>query len=78
MGWNYRVLAKKQSDDSIFLDIYEVYYDEDGNPEYCTENPITVGGDDLEDIQWQLDKMRDALSKPVLNYDDFPHEFKRE
>ncbi len=72
MSWNHRVMRhinpihKKE-----MLQIHEVYYDEDGKPNGYTEDPVSVHGDDLEELGWVLDQMKVALSKPILNVEDF-------
>lgn len=79
--WNYRILAKKVDND-VQYGIYEVHYT-DGIPHSCTVNeiaPLSFGSDhDIEDpiesIKWQLDSMRIACDKPVLDYDNFPNKY---
>jgi hypothetical protein len=75
LHWNYRILAKKVSDE-VQYGIHEVHY-EDDIPVGCTENPvypITFGdeGDPIENLKWQLDAIKLALEKPILDYDNFP------
>lgn len=73
MTWNYRILAHKNVDnDEVYLQIHEVYYDQDNNPISYTENPITVGGEDINSIKWSLNKMQEAINKPILSVDNFP------
>ena len=31
-----------------------------------TENPVDVSAESLDDLRWVLDRMRDALSRPIL------------
>lgn len=79
--WNYRIMAKKIKDEVQFS-FYEVHYEND-KPVACTENPVYPMGfydnidveDPLESIIWQLDAMKMAISKPILDYDNFPKEF---
>ena len=78
--WNYRVLAKKL-DSEIEFGLYEVYYDDDNNPISCTENacfPLAYDecGDYIKSLKWTLNKMKIALKKPILDYDNFPNEYK--
>lgn len=78
--WNYRVLARKVSNE-VQYGIYEVHY-EDDVPVACTENPVLSLGfnddeDPVESIKWQLDAMKLAIEKPVLDYDNFPNEYLR-
>ena len=76
--WNFRILARKIKDE-VQYGFYEVHYENDV-PVACTENPIMPIGfnsdeDPVDSILWQLDKMKFATEKPVLNYDDFPNEY---
>jgi len=77
--WNYRILARKVESEVQFA-IYEVHY-EDDVPVACTEKCMTPMGfnieleDPVESIQWQLDAMKLACEKPVLDYDNFPNEY---
>jgi len=78
-GWNYRVMRRwyrTPSGDVISeLGIYEVYYDENDDPNGWTEEPrpITVTVETTEEFA-QLDledihkKIGEALLKPILDY----------
>ena len=73
--WNYRVLARKINGE-IQYGFYEVHYKNDV-PIGCTLNPVyPTGFDDTEDpivsINWQLDAMKLATEKLILDYDNFP------
>ena len=70
MGWNHRVIAKTYEDE-IFFGIHEVYYNEDGIPDMCTLTPVSVGGNNLQEIVESLNLMRLALVKPILHFTDF-------
>lgn len=76
MSWNYRVMACDYNDE-VYFQIHEVYYDENGNPDSYIENPVTVGGDNLSDIHWTLNRMKEATKKPILwTGEKFPNEVK--
>ena len=75
MTWNYRILAHKEGD-GMYLQIHEVYYDKEGKPNAYTDNFAGVGGDSLKDINWSLEKMKEATNAPILLEDDFPNEYK--
>jgi hypothetical protein len=73
MSWNYRVLRHKEdplSENGEWLSIHEVHY-QDGKPTMCTAGPPGAGGETLEEIVKCLDLMKEALDKPILDYDDF-------
>lgn len=77
MSWNHRILAQKQPNGDVYLQIHEVYYDENGLPNGYTKNPVSVGGEDLKAITWTLNKMLEAKKKPVLwDGELFPQEVK--
>lgn len=71
MTWNYRVIKYDHrpdyNGDEPWFAIHEVYYDEDGKPTSVTENASTVSG---EDLKWVVERMQEAVSKPVLNWTD--------
>lgn len=73
MSWNYRVIEYVEPEDDPWWAIHEVYYDDDGKPIRYTEEPAWAMS--LEDmggsLSWVLDRMRDALSRPVLKESDF-------
>ena len=76
MGWNHRILAHKHKDE-VYLQIHEVYYDENGKPYGYTENPISIGSETIKGITWQLNRMIECRKKPILwAGDDFPNECK--
>ena len=65
MTWNYRVVVK---DDQY--NIHEVYYDDKGKPEFFTEDPLGPSGESLEELENDLEYFSEALSLPVLNYNE--------
>ena len=72
--WNYRVMEFATPDGEVWRAIHEVHY-EDGKPVAYALNPATVlwdleeGGEAPVAI---LERMREALRKPVLTMKDFP------
>ena len=64
MSWNYRVL--KRGDD---YGVYEVYYDQEGNPHSMSEDPITPTAESLQDLSDTLQLFLEALQKDALNYE---------
>lgn len=77
--WNYRILARRVSGD-VQYGMYEVHYEND-IPIACTENIITPSSfnsdieDPVESLIWQLDAMKLAYAKSILDYDRFPQEY---
>lgn len=67
-GWNYRILE----DEHGTLGIHEVYYGDNGDPQYCTANPIDLSGFvDIIDLLDTLEMMKRAVKLPILNIEDF-------
>lgn len=75
--WNYRIMAKLQSNGQYELNIHEVHYNKEGIPDSYTARPVGPRGDKVSDIRFVLNKMIHALDKPIL-YDGnkFPEIFK--
>jgi len=72
MSWSYRVVKQVTKiplgDIDISYSIHEVYYDSNGdiiNISECLAHPIS---DDIEGLQWNLERMIEACKKPVINY----------
>lgn len=71
MTWDYRILEHKNVDGTSWFAIHEVYYDEAGTPELCSEEPCFAHGEDAETLITDMEYMMKALIKPVLNYNQF-------
>ncbi len=74
MIWNHRVIAKEYkgfNEIEVEFGIHEVYYNDDGVPDKCTVDAVSVGGENLADLSQTLEWMRMALVQPILNYADF-------
>jgi hypothetical protein len=67
--WNYRVMRRKRGDE-ILYGLHEVFYDEEGNTDGWTENPVDVFADSPEELKQTLLWMQIALTKPILDYDE--------
>lgn len=72
MSWNYRVVKTVTKiplgDTDISYGIYEVYYDENGDIVNISESLAHPISDDLEGLQWNLERMMEACKKPVIDY----------
>jgi hypothetical protein len=63
--------------DELHFRIHEVHYDDDGKPKSYTTEAVCVAGENFEDMKWSIEKMLEALDKPVLWYGPrFPEEYK--
>ena len=72
--WNYRVLRYPEGDPRSArhtYGIHEVYYADDGSAASCTVEPIQLVAFDLNDLEWRLSALQEALTKPVLDFTSF-------
>jgi hypothetical protein len=71
MSWNYRVIKKVTKiplgETDITYEIHDVYLDE--NLDIVNIGRLSFPtGDDVESLQWSLERMLEACKKPVLDY----------
>lgn len=70
--WNYRVMKFVDEDEEPYHQIHEVYYDKEGHPNGYTENAVSVlSTEGIDGLSWVLEKMAEALTKPILEESDF-------
>jgi hypothetical protein len=69
MTWNYR-LIKHEDKGSEWFAIHEVYY-ENEKPVSCSVEPAEIVSDEEDGAIWILDKMKECLNKPILEFRDF-------
>lgn len=66
MTWNYRIV-KHKSGVNTWYSLHEVYYDENGEPDGMTQNPISAHGDTRAEVIKALEMMlKDAKRMPVF------------
>jgi hypothetical protein len=65
MSWNYRVVNKNAS-----LGIHGVYYDESGKIIGMDQDPNYPSAEDCLELRTTLELMLEALSKPIVDYDE--------
>jgi len=78
MGWNYRLIKRNKPvaeslnkiypDGYTYFAIHTVWYDKDGNPNGISENSVEMTGEEVSDLKYDIEKMLEAVSKPVLDY----------
>lgn len=74
MSWNHRVLAHENNGE-VYFQLHEVYY-KNNIPDSYTVNPITIGSESIKGIKWTLNKIQNAVKKPILwAGKDFPKEY---
>lgn len=77
MHWNYRILAHPLSNGNIYFQIHEVHYNDKDEPNGYSNGVLGLDGENINDINWTLEKMKESLNKPVLwAEENFPQEFK--
>lgn len=69
-GWNYRMVRREGEHEPV-VGIHEVFYDGDGEPRACSKNPVGFMGEEVEDLKNEMDRAKQALNKPVLDYEEF-------
>jgi len=67
--WNYRVMAEEH-EFGVELRMHEVYYHGHDIPHSYTENGVSIQGENIADLEYTLNKMKEALKKPILQYGD--------
>lgn len=68
--WNHRVVRRIVNGEE-WLAIHEVFYDKKGRPHSVTEDGIEPGGNNMEELRSDLERMAKALDHPILDYDKF-------
>lgn len=74
--WNHRVIRKTNGEE-VWYGVHEVFFDEGGEPIMCTKEPLGlyhVDDDPIKKLIEDFDRMREALDKPILNYEDIGDE----
>jgi hypothetical protein len=71
MSWEYRVVQKVTKiplgETDITYEIHDVYFDE--NLDIVNIGRLSFPmGDDVESLQWSLERMMEACKKPVIDY----------
>lgn len=84
MKWNYRVMAREypsgllspKPKTEILLEVYSVYYDENGIPISYSMGPTNPYGESLKELKWTLNRFKESVKKPILWYGkQFPQEY---
>ena len=69
MSWDYRVVIKRSTSMEHY-GIHEVYYNEEGGTDYCTDTPCDPYGETLEELKENVLQMMGAFLEPIIEYDD--------
>jgi len=65
--WNYRVIITNGE-----YAIHEVFYDKMGNIIACSQSPIELAAESMEELHNQLQWIKEALEDTPLTPDDLP------
>ena len=65
--WNYRVLKYKSEDGTDVFGIHEAQYNVKGEIIQIGEYPVEMFGASLKDLKEGIDKVKDALSKDIID-----------
>lgn len=79
MSWNYRVINRKYNhpltgEETNEYGIYEVFYNKNGTIYACSKHKMEPHGETIYELIADLEFMKAALEKPILNYDDIKPE----
>lgn len=71
MSWNYRIMKHvgRSPNNEEYLGMHEVYYDKDGKPNGYSSEPSFIG-ENLDELKWVLERMGEAVAKPILTEAD--------
>ncbi len=69
--WNNRVVHRKINGEDYYA-IHEAHYDEgETYPHSITQDSIAPYGETLTELVETLDRMKQCLDAPILEYDNF-------
>lgn len=71
MSWNHRVMRHIEGERD-YLAIHEVYYNNEGLIVKWTDSPVNMVDGTITGLRWELNRMKESLGKPVLEYDMQP------
>jgi len=70
MTWSYRAIKEICEGETVYR-VYECYYDDKGELEGWTEEPVCVQGETLEELRADLSAMlHDVGSRPALDMEE--------
>lgn len=80
MSWNYRVIEHEEEDSNdvtvgdSYVQIHEVYYNEEGDPLWMTQEACAPFGDNDIELAAEILLIQKALEKPILKATIFDKE----
>lgn len=67
-GWNYRI-CRETIDGDFFFTLREVYYDDDGDPNGWTADPIDFAADTWKDVAEGISLASRSIGAAILDLD---------
>lgn len=64
--WNYRLIRHDHPEEP-YIEVVEMHYSDEAATVPNGYGEAKVGGSSIKEIKWQLNRMREALSKPILD-----------
>jgi len=65
--WNYRVIKRKHEESkTVSYQIHEVYYKKNGKIKGWTKNPVSVHGEDINELFGDFSNYKKAIFQPTL------------
>ena len=68
----YRVVRSESTDNKYWYSIQEVYLDDNSEP-YAQTVDLQVEGGQIDELIFQLENMKEAINKPIMNEIKFKH-----
>lgn len=67
-GWNYRI-CRETIDGDFFFTLREVHYDDDGDPNGWTAEPVDFAGDSWKDVAEGISLASGCIGTAILDLD---------
>ena len=78
MTWNYRAIKETCEGETVYR-VHECYYDDKGELERLTKDPICAQGETLKELRADLTSMMDDTgSRPALDMEELRKRFPKE
>jgi len=68
-GWNYRICRETLDNGDLFFTLREVYYDDEGNPNGWTAEPVDFAGDSWKDVAEGISLASGCIGTAILDLD---------
>ena len=67
MKWDNRIVKHQKSEYHTWYAIHEVFYDNDGQVQSYSEEPLKIIGEDIHEVKSQLKRIVEDIEKDVLD-----------